>query len=450
MKQKIFLGFVLLIFAAANIEAQTSLEKYIHEGIENNIALQQKNISLNKAMYSLKTATSYFFPSVELEGNYTSGKGGRNISFPVGDLLNPVYATLNQLTSSNSFPQLENLKIDFFPYHFYDVKLRTTMPIINTDIIFNRSIQSDEVRYRQYDADLYKRELVKDIKTAYYNYMSAAAAENIYRNALTVAEEGKKVNESLLKNGTGLQVYILRSESEIADVDSKIVDAKQKAKAAKQYFNFLLNKDLQSDADTSYNRELALSGIDTLLSERSDVSSREEIKMLEAGQSMNESVVSMKSHYWVPKVNAFIDLGAQDQIWNYQSNSKYYLFGIQFSVPIFEAFRNSYAEEEAELELKNIKLTLKQTENRIAMGQSIAHDNVIAARQNYFTALKKYETAQTYERLIMKGYKEGINTFIETVDARSQLTQSALLVNISINTTLTALAEYESELGRPN
>ena len=59
--------------------------------------------------------------------------------------------------------------------------------------------------------------------------MSAIAAEKIYLNALNVAEEGKRVNESLLKNGQGLPVYILRSESEIADIDSKIVESKNHA-----------------------------------------------------------------------------------------------------------------------------------------------------------------------------------------------------------------------------
>ncbi len=191
------------ILTGQKIQAQNQLDEYIKAGISNNVVLQQKKISLEKAIYSLKTATSYFFPAIKLEGNYTSGEGGRSIPIPIGDLLNSVYSTLNQLTQSSSFPQLANENINFFPFHYYDIKLRTTMPILNTDIIINRNIQSDEVHLQQYEVDVYKRELIKDIKTAYYNYLSAIAAEKIYRNSLKVAEEGKRVNESLLKNGTG-------------------------------------------------------------------------------------------------------------------------------------------------------------------------------------------------------------------------------------------------------
>ncbi len=441
---------IILLFCALpgqNIFAQNQLANYVEEGISNNIVLNQKRVSLEKAMYSLKTATSLFFPSINLQGDYTSGEGGRNISFPVGDLLNPVYSTLNQFTQSNRFPQLDNVKINFFPFHYYDVKLRTTMPIVNTDLIYNHSIQSDQVNLKEYEVEAYKKELVKEIKTAYYNYLSAIAAEKIYQNALKVAEEGKRVNESLLTNGKGLPVYILRSESEIADIDSKIVEAQNTIQTAKKYFNFILNKSLDSEIDTSYDIQLKISKVDSLLTGNYDLSSREELKMLETGKSINESVLKMKKLYWVPKVNAFLDLGAQDQIWNLNKDSKYYLFGFQLSVPIFEAFKNSYKVDEAELNVKDAQLNLELTTKQLKLSQSISRSDLIAARQNYYTAEKKYKAASSYERLIEKGYKEGVNSFIETVDARSQLTQAALMLNINTNKVLSALANYERETG---
>ena len=321
------------------------------------------------------------------------------------------------------------------------------MPIVNTDLIYNHSIQSDQVNLKEYEVEAYKKELVKEIKTAYYNYLSAIAAEKIYQNALKVAEEGKRVNESLLTNGKGLPVYILRSESEIADIDSKIVEAQNTIQTAKKYFNFILNKSLDSDIDTSYDIQLKISKVDSLLTGNYDLSSREELKMLETGKSINESVLKMKKLYWVPKVNAFLDLGAQDQIWNLNKDSKYYLFGFQLSVPIFEAFKNRYKVDEAELNVKDAQLNLELTTKQLKLSQSISRSDLIAARQNYYTAEKKYKAASSYERLIEKGYKEGVNSFIETVDARSQLTQAALMLNINTNKVLSALANYERETG---
>jgi outer membrane protein TolC len=225
------------------------------------------------------------------------------------------------------------------------------------------------------------------------------------------------------------------------------VEAQNLVQTTKKYFNFILNKDLDSDIDTSYNIRLNISQIDSVLAGNYDLSGMEEIKMSEIGKSINESVLQMKKLYWVPKVNAFADLGAQDKVWNFNNDSKYYLLGVQLSVPVFEAFRNSYKVDEAELKVKDAQLSLDLTTNQLKLKQSIARSNLITARQNYYTAGKKYETACNYERLIEKGYKEGINTFIETIDARSQLTQASLMVNINANKVLSALANYERESG---
>nr|MCU0407175.1 TolC family protein [Ignavibacteriaceae bacterium] len=118
-----------IIFFIQVISGQTVVDDYVYEGLKNNIVLQQKKISYERAVYSLRSATSLFFPSVQLEASYVSGDGGRSIDIPVGDLLNPVYQTLNQLTGTNSFPQIQNVSENLFPDDFYDVKLRTTMPI---------------------------------------------------------------------------------------------------------------------------------------------------------------------------------------------------------------------------------------------------------------------------------------------------------------------------------
>ncbi|MBI2416566.1 MAG: TolC family protein, partial [Ignavibacteriales bacterium] len=82
------LGVLLLLFTPAVSFAQASLDDYVRMGLENNIALKQKNIPVGHAELALKTAQSYFFPSVSLKMDYTSGEGGRAINIPVGDMLN--------------------------------------------------------------------------------------------------------------------------------------------------------------------------------------------------------------------------------------------------------------------------------------------------------------------------------------------------------------------------
>jgi len=103
----VILGFFLyLVFLVTPTLAQQVLDTYIKEGLADNLVLQEKNASLEQSLLALKDAKSFFLPSLDFGATYTLAGGGRTISFPVGDLLNPVYSTLNKLTASTNFPQI--------------------------------------------------------------------------------------------------------------------------------------------------------------------------------------------------------------------------------------------------------------------------------------------------------------------------------------------------------
>ena len=188
--RKRLLPVIQFIWMSIVVNAQGSLEKYIESGLKNNLVLQEKNISLESALNALKTANSLFFPSIDLRGDYQSGEGGRSISFPVGDMLNPVYRTLNQLTAGNAFSDISNVETNFFPQNFYDLNVRTSLPVINSDLIYNRTIRKQQIKMQEYDVEIYKSELTRNIQVAYYNYLSAAKSIAIYDCALKSGRGG--------------------------------------------------------------------------------------------------------------------------------------------------------------------------------------------------------------------------------------------------------------------
>lgn len=425
--------------------AQQALNEYIEIGLKNNLVLQQKNISLEKALLSLKIANGMFSPSVTLLGNYTNGEGGRSISFPVGDLLNPVYSTLNQLTGSDNFPQIENVNQNFFPRDFYDVRARASMPILNTDLIYNRKIKAHQTLLQEFEVTIYKRELIRIIKVAYFTYLGAREGVSIYQSALTRAQEGKRVNESLLANGKGLPAYVLRSQSEIENINAQRVDAERQVENAKLYLNFLLNRNPEEEIINTYsaNEDLRKAGL--LIQEPVSVQKREELMQIQTLKGLNENLLSMNKLFWSPKISGFVDLGAQAENLNYNSNANYYLMGLQLEMPLFAGFINRHKISQSRLEVKNTELTSVQVNQQLLMATQISKNALISAWQNYQSAQKQLEAAQSYQRLIDKGYKEGINTFIEAVDARNQLTSAQLLVTLNQYRVLIAEANLERE-----
>lgn len=442
-KSFMLLLIVFGLFGFTQSSAQDILDQYIGEGLKNNEVLKQKNIGLERAILSLKIANGMFLPSVNLQGSYTSGSGGRSISIPVGDLLNPVYATLNQLTESNSFPQIENVNQNFFPHNFYDAKVRTSVPIFNSDLIYNQKIKQQQIVMQEFEQDIYKRELVKNIKVAYFNYLRATEATRIYESALDRAQEGMRVNESLLANGKGLPAYVLRAQSEVENTKAQLVSSERQAHNAQLYFNFLLNR--VPEASIVKDPNLTLDSTIVLLKDNPEAIQREEIRQVQEAISLNETVLKMNKLYSSPKLSGFVDLGSQYPNWKFNDQSRYYLFGVQLDVPLFAGFTNRHRLSQSALDIKSAELNYSVVTRQVNMGTQIAQNGLITALQNFQSAQKQLEAAQSYQRLIDKGYKEGVNTFIETVDARAQLTSAQLQLTISQYEVMIAQTNYERE-----
>jgi outer membrane protein TolC len=417
------------------MHAQQVLDEYIDVALKNNIVLQQRSIGLEKAMYALKIANGMFSPSLSLLGNYTNGDGGRSISFPVGDMLNPVYSTLNQLTGSDAFPQIENVEQNFFPKDFYDVRVRASVPLLNTNLIYNRKIRAQETMLQEYEVTIYKRELIRNIKVAYFNYLASLEGVSVYQSALTRATEGKRVNESLLANGKGLPAYVLRSQSEIETITAQLVDAQRQVANAHLFFNFLLNRAADEEILTTYSPQEELVKAPLLIQETASSARREELMQLDTYKELNKNVLTMNKLYWSPKISGFADLGAQAENMQYNSGANYYLVGLT----------NKYKIEQSKLDVKNTELSKANVTQQLNVTTQVSKNALVTSYQNYLSAQKQFEAAQSYQRLIEKGYKEGINTFIEAIDARNQLTSAQLLVTLNQYRVLIAEANLERE-----
>lgn len=443
MKTKIPLKHLLVaVFFTVftDIRAQTKLDTYIDYGLSHNLVLEQKQVSLQQAENSLSIARSFFLPSVNLLADYTTGDGGRSIEFPIGDLLNPVYSTLNQLTQSDEFPQLENVQTNFFPKNFYDTRVRTSLPLINTDLYYNKTIQGQKLLLQEYEVDSYRRQLVMDIKTAYYNHLSALAAEKIHENALTLVNKNIEVNESLLRNGKTLPANLLRVKSEGEKVKAELNNARNQVQNSRMYFNFLLNRNLEDPIDVEEVPVLISSEVEPV-----SIQSREELAMLKTISEINNSTVQMYKMSRLPKVNAFVDVGSQAYNWEFDDQSRYYLAGIQLSMPIFQGFRNNQQISQTRLELRKSELNHRNTEAALQVQADAARNNLLNAQQNLLASREQLVSARSYFSLVEKGYQHGINTQIEFIDARNQLTNAELQVNLRHFEMLVAGANLERQ-----
>ncbi|MBL7137150.1 MAG: TolC family protein [Bacteroidales bacterium] len=218
-------------------------------------------MNYNKSLAALTQSKALFYPNIGFNARYSVADGGRTIDFPVGDLLNPVYTTLNQLTQSQKFTQVENEQIYFIRPTEQETMLSLHKPLFNSDIWFQYKIRKDLSEAAFIGIDLYKRELVKEIKTAYFNYLKTVKALELFQQTLEVVKENLRVSESLVANDKVTVDAVYRSRAELSKVERQMAEAEKFHESAKAYFNFLLNKPLESNIEVIFNNVL----IDSLL-----------------------------------------------------------------------------------------------------------------------------------------------------------------------------------------
>lgn len=425
----------------ARAQSDPVLDGYIGQAFSNNEGLKQQNFDLDRSMFALREAKALYLPTVSMLGSYTRASGGRTIDIPVGDLVNPIYSALNELTSSSRFPQISNVSEQLNPDNFYDVKLRTSLPLINAEIRYNKLIRQQMLSMQQASVNVYKRALVKDVKTAYYHYYQALQGIEAYKSALQLVNENIRVNTSLVKNGVRNGTALLRSQTEQQKVNSSLVSAYKRAENAKAYFNFLLNRPLKdSILITEIKADLILKA-----DSAAGIGNREELKQLAAARQVNTLDVKLQQSGIIPKVNTFLDLGSQGSGTTINSKTRYYLWGVNLQWDIFTGGKNKYKAAQARSSLNATASKLEETEEAFKLKLLQSYNDYVSA----FSANKSAKAALTlsdkYFRDQQKAYNAGQLLYLELIDAQEQLTSARLRIAETQADLLISLAELERE-----
>jgi len=442
IRSKKIYGFVLwaaAFLASPSAHAQSKLDDYIRDGLASNQSIKQQNFVLEKNVYALKEAKSMFGPDVTFSTSYTKADGGRTIDFPTGDLFNGVYSTLNKLTNSNAFPQLQNQHILLNPDNFYDAKFRTTLPILNAELIYNKRIKAQQVDMQKTEVLLYKRELVKEIKTAYYNYSKAVCATAIYESSLRLVEEGLRINTKLFDNSKVNRTVVLRSQNEVSRINASLTGAKKTTESARYYFNFLINRPLTDsilldDITTLPAREQLLGN---------NVSGREELSKLRIAKDINGNLNGLAKSYIIPKLGTFMDLGSQAFDWKLNSQSRYYLFGLSLEWNLFSSGKNNYRVKQTIADREALASQSDYVQQQLLTELKVRQAGMQSAIAQYEAAQSQLKTSQTYYNDMVKLYKQGMAIYIELLDAQNQWIDAQLNANIALYDTWIAYTAIE-------
>jgi outer membrane protein TolC len=437
----------LLSLACTFLQAQNPhLEAYIIEGLESNKGLKQKQLDYAVDLASLKEAKGLFLPDLSLNARYTVARGGRTIGFPVGDLLNPVYSTLNMLTGSEMFPQIENQDFAFYRPTEHETKVSLVQPIFNSDIVQNYRIRKQYAEIARIDVDRYKRELIKEITKAYYNYSKANNLLALADTSFALVLENLRVSQRLYENDKVTIDAVYRSESELSRVEVQQAQAQNMVESSRAYFNFLLNRHLDTEvklmAESPVPPGISLEEANTFA-----LQNRDELDQIEEYMQLNKHVTSLHRGKNVPGVFGVVDYGFQGEQYSFTNEDDFMLASLVMRWNLFQGSTNHQKVQQSRIEGKKLDELFQETQQQISLevidhfyGLQAAYESVESAGKQTSSAMRAYE-------LINRKYMEGQSSLLELIDARTSLTGAAANAIIARSEYYSRLADFECAMG---
>jgi outer membrane protein TolC len=346
-------------------------------------------------------------------------------------MLNPVYQSLNYLLGTDAFPDIANMEFAFYRPTEHETKFRLAQPIVDTKIIYNQRINKELSNAIRADAGAYKRQLVAEIKTAYFNYLKTVSLLKLVDDTRELLVENVRVNESLYQNNKVTIDNVYRSRAELSKLDRNEAEARKNHQVSRAYFNFLLNRPFETAilTDIQYDsvpRSLILDD----LSEHAVVN-REELEMLRSYNKVADNNLVMNQMNKLPNLYAVVDYGFQGSHYEFNMRQDYVFASLIFRWDLFHGFQNKAKIGEARIEQDVRNTQLEEATQQIKLETIGAHYDLIASAESVKASTEELLSARNAFKVVNRKYGEGQATLIEFIDARSTMTQAEMLLIIS-------------------
>ena len=434
-------GLTTAVAQPAPGKSSAILEAYIQEGLQNNLALRQEHLEIKRVTESLNQAKALFYPRFTFNPTYSLAAGGRRLEFPVGDMLNPVYKTLNQLTGAERFPtNLENVNQLLAPTNFHDTRINVQYAIYNTDIQYNYLIQKDLLSAQEARKRVVANELRYNITTAYYQYLQTLDAIRIFTNSRNLLRELTRLNQKLVSNNVATKDAVTSAEYEVSKIGQQLANAEKNRTTAQAYFNFLLNKELQSaiTIDSTLLEQQPAQVTETITGlQETAITRRQELTQLQSSIRAAQNAVKLnEANAKIPSVYLGGYTGFQGYGYTFR-NQAYGIAQLGLSWDLFKGYEKRSKIQQARIQVDALQTKLSEVQQQIRL-QVVQADAGIDAAQESLQATRQGVTATNQTlKVIDSRYRNGQALLIELLKAQNdyltaQIQQSLAMYDLLV------------------
>jgi outer membrane protein TolC len=445
---------------------EAGLQQVLDDALAANLELEAGAAAIRQRLAGLDQARARYLPALDLAARYSVADGGRTIEFPVGDLLNPVYATLDELLIASGqpprFPRIENQSVTFLRGNEQETKLVVEQPLYEPRLRPAVDANQAEVDRATANLDALRSRVIRDTQQAYYLWIAGQQAVQVLDATRELAQANLDANASLYRNGKITRDFVLRAEADLLEVEQQRIGAASRVRIAQGYVNLLRNATLTAplpgaEIDVSaversrerLLRRLAGHSLDPALLQQLATGRRAELRSLDAAIAGGEARQDLARAAFRPRLLLGAETGIQGDDYGFSEDERYALASVILRWNLFRGGADRAALMEARAFTDQLRATRDLAAQRVRLEVQEAVEQLEVAGASLDTALKRAEAADGALRIASRKRDLGQINQAEFIDARRAMTDARLNLNRVRAEFLARNAELEFAVGDP-
>ncbi len=318
----------------------------------------------------------------------------------------------------------------------------------------NRAKKNQAIYFREaanQGIELTTQEVFYLVLDTYYEVLLGKANVQTAQDGLAYAREHLRETERKRVLGIATNFEVIRAEQQESARNTELIAAKNQMESAKINLLTLLRLPQRGEYDVQGSLEYTpFRGdperfLETALEERPDLK-----KALSEVEVQRQQVIIERSES-LPSVSIYGKYNYDDPSSNYDNEEDTWSAGIQISVPLFDGNEALGKALQERATLQQQELGVAQQEENIKKEIAHAFLNLTSTEEAVVSTKKNLELARESLRLAQVGYREGVSTQLDVLDAQTAFTLAEKEHSTAIKDhamAIVALEKAQGTLGR--
>lgn len=334
------------------------------------------------------------------------------------------------------------------------MQFAASQTIFNRDVLLANRTKGDVRQQSRQQTENNRISVVVNVSKAFYDVLATEQQIKVTNANIVRIEQSLKDARAQYDAGVVDKTDYKRATIALNNAKAAKRSNEEALKAKKEYLKALMNYPVSQTLDIIYDSADLENKIvlDTLQS--IDLTKRIEYRLLQTQQRLQAANVKYNKWSFIPSLSAN---GAYNLNFLNNSFSKLYnqsfpnsFAGLSLNFPIFQGGKRKFEIQQAERQLKRTELDLVNLGNSVNTEYVSALANYKASLTNYLAVKENISLAQEVYDVINLQYRAGIKTYIEVVNAETDLRTAQINYFNALYQVLSSKIDVQKSLGDVN